>query len=166
MEGKIYKIFNVNPCVDNEFYIGSTFMDTIEQRFYQHQNGSCYNHKSTKSLFHDHMRETGLDNFKVELIETYKCKNKTELRKRERYWCEQLNPILNQKLPYISDDEKRALKKINNEKFRKSSEGKNYFAKYRDEHRDYFKQYNELHKDKRKQYMKKYMAKQRLKQKL
>jgi hypothetical protein len=81
--GKIYKIVDhgYNKC-----YIGSTY-NTLSKRMSKHResyqrflDGKCYK-TSSYNLFD----EFGLDNCKIELIESYPCNNREELNAREGY---------------------------------------------------------------------------------
>jgi len=73
---------------------------------------------------YEFMRENGgYDNWKLEVLEKYPCDNKIQLRIREQYYYDLLNPTLNTNRPYISEEE---IKKYNKE----------YDAKYKEEHRD------------------------------
>ena len=78
--GKIYKITDVGY---NKQYIGST-CESLSQRLARHR----YNHRHAKtwntltscnSLF----QECGVENCKIELIESFPCENKEELLRRE-----------------------------------------------------------------------------------
>ena len=80
---KIYKICDVGY---NKCYIGSTCED-LSQRMARHRhNYSSY--QRNKCKFTTSLRlfeEYGLDNYKIELIETFPCENTEELRRREGY---------------------------------------------------------------------------------
>ena len=75
-KGKIYKILN---NIDNELYIGST-VEPLGQRMAKHR----FNAKGDSNLkVHNHMRNIGIDNFYIELIESYPCNSKEELNSKE-----------------------------------------------------------------------------------
>jgi hypothetical protein len=44
---------------------------------------------------YQHMNSLGIEHFKIELIETYSCNSKDELRAREGYWIKSLGAGLN-----------------------------------------------------------------------
>lgn len=73
IKGKIYKI----ECnVTGKIYIGST-TKTLEQRLACHLKKS--NHCTSREV-------TASGDFKIELIEEYKCQTRDQLRIREQYW--------------------------------------------------------------------------------
>lgn len=77
-EGKIYKIVDIN---NNKIYIGSTCF-SLEKRLYQHIANykryltGGYNYVSVFDIIQN-------NNYRIELLESYKCNNKKELSKRE-----------------------------------------------------------------------------------
>jgi len=75
-KGKIYKILN---NIDDEFYIGSA-VETIGQRMAKHRSGAT---RYSNLKVHNHMRNIGIDNFYIELIESYPCNSKEELNSKE-----------------------------------------------------------------------------------
>ena len=85
---KIYKIVDVGY---NEQYFGSTVVE-LSTRMSRHrakyketkQTNSTYS--CTAVLLFD---KYGVDNCKIELVETYPCESKEELRQREGYWMKQ-----------------------------------------------------------------------------
>jgi len=91
--GKIYKIV----CnITNETYIGST-RRSIETRMNEHRviNNICES---------KHIIERG--DYTVSLIEDFPCRNKEELRWRERYYIESIECI-NKQVPIISAEERK-----------------------------------------------------------
>ena len=68
----IYKITNL---LNEKIYIGQT-KQSIEKRFLQHSKAN--------SPLGQAMRECGLENFTIEVIE--RCKNQNELNEREKFW--------------------------------------------------------------------------------
>ena len=77
MKMVIYKITNL---LNEKIYIGQT-RQPIEQRFLQH-------FKADSPLGQD-MREYGIENFTIEIIE--RCKNQEQLNEREIFWINALN---------------------------------------------------------------------------
>lgn len=104
-EAKIYKITNLKT---GKVYVGSTCRP-IEYRYSAHISASI---QGLKSPLYVDMREYGIDNFKLELVENYECKCKEALLSREQYWIDQLkaNGILNRNRawqhPPVSQNEK------------------------------------------------------------
>lgn len=68
----IYKITNL---LNEKIYIGQT-KQPIEKRFLQHSKAN--------SPLGQAMRECGLENFTIEIVE--RCKNQNELNEREKFW--------------------------------------------------------------------------------
>src|SRR5258706_16001991 len=84
--GRIYKMYNV---VTEKVYIGST-NKTLVKRVGDHVYD--YN-KGTKMELYKHMREIGIKNFKVRLLESKLVDNTHELRILEQQWINRENPI-------------------------------------------------------------------------
>ena len=146
------KIYKIVCTLNNSFYIGST-KKSLLVRLCEHiinstkEKASNYNCK-----FFQYMREQGQENFKIELIEDYPCKTKSELLSREKYWIQQLNPDLNMiRNPILTEKEKREYQQNYDKTKRKP-----YYKKYRENNEKKIKQYREEHKDKTKEYNKQY----------
>lgn len=90
--GKIYRLVN---NVDDQFYVGSTCMP-LAKRKSDHKSRAK---QRPDSHVYKHLNTVGWDNVKIILIEEYKCENKMELEKRERYWIEELEAPLNTNIP-------------------------------------------------------------------
>ena len=82
---EIYKITNL---INNKIYIGKT-VGTAEERFKRHCRDAKGNIKNT-DYFHLALRKYGLNNFKVEIVET-NIENKELLSQREIYWIDYYN---------------------------------------------------------------------------
>lgn len=91
--GKIYKLYNLSNHED--FYVGSTCKSQLSMRLSQHRYDATHNRTS---LVYQHMKQVGIDNFIIELLESYPCNSKDELRAREGYYIRLLKPSLNQKV--------------------------------------------------------------------
>ena len=78
--GKIYQILNK---VNNDVYVGST-IQPLGKIMYEHRS-KC-NRLLCNGKLYQLMREIGRDMFYIELIETYPCNNKEELKAREGYY--------------------------------------------------------------------------------
>ena len=137
--GKIYKIID---NTNNNIYVGST-TKTLKERLDNHiKNLNCVSRDIIKN-----------NDFKIELIEYYPCKNKQELLWRERYYIEN-NDCINKLLPIITKKEKEdyinswrrdKYKKINNEEYRKKENerlNKLYHEKLKDKRIIYYKDKN------------------------
>ena len=75
-KGKIYKILNT---IDNEIYVGST-CEVLSLRMARHRASLKRN---ANSLVYKHMKQLGVENFYIELIEDCPCDRNEELVKRE-----------------------------------------------------------------------------------
>lgn len=162
--GKIYRLVN---NVDSEEYVGST-CGKLSKRLYGHKSGAK---KTPLMRVYSHLNEVGWDNVKIVLVEEYKCENKMELERRERYWIESLKPSLNMNVPTRSvkewcvdnaDKMRKNLAKYraeNPDKVRESS------AKYRaenpDKRRETCAKYRENNREKLLEYNREYMRKKR-----
>ena len=76
--GKIYKIWN---DANNEVYIGSTFQPLCKRMANHRTHATCESKYKTK--LYTMMRTLGFDLFHIELLESFPCNDKEELRKRE-----------------------------------------------------------------------------------
>ena len=112
-EGKIYKIVN---CVDDKVYVGSTCR-SLYDRLQKHKEKS----KKNDYKVYRHFDDIGWNNVKIELVENFKCDNKTELRIREQYWIEELNPELNTIRAYLSKEDKKAYNDKYSKQYRKEN---------------------------------------------
>jgi group I intron endonuclease len=90
----IYKITNTKTI---DIYIGST-IQKIKDRFRSHKSNAKNN---KKSLLYDCMRENGIENFTIELVEEFEFSNKEEIGTKEKEYFIKLNPSLNMKTPNV-----------------------------------------------------------------
>lgn len=77
---KNYFIYKITNTVNQKFYIGKTCR-TVEKRFAEHINKSK---KKDNSPIHLAMAKYGIENFKIETIET--LHSIEDMNLRERYW--------------------------------------------------------------------------------
>lgn len=130
-QGKIYEIYNEDDEKDN--YIGSTILDLSEKlRRYLYTARCESDAKYYKGIF-PHLREVGIDKFKIRLVENYPCKSKHELFTREQHWQNSKQPSMNKQKAILTDEE-RYKQKIEYAKiWNKSEKGKAMIEKYRSE---------------------------------
>lgn len=101
---KIYRLCHG----DKTIYIGSSVM-TLNKRLSSHRakarKGSPYN-------IHTYMREVGIQNVRIVLIENWPCQSKEELIKREQHWIENCDfptvELKNQYNAWVSPELRRA----------------------------------------------------------
>ena len=121
----IYKIY----CKDEnikDFYIGSS--KDLYDRMRVHKS-MCYNEndRGYSLKIYEFIRENGdWENFNVEIVEYYPCKNDKELKQREQYYIKKYEPTLNCFNAYITQEEKKEKNKL----WKKSEKGKEYQRKY------------------------------------
>jgi hypothetical protein len=111
-ESRIYKIYCTLSTI-NEFYIGSSAR--YEERCILHKS-DCNNINSIRyslKLYQYIRNNGGWNNFTVEVLEKYPCKNRTELNIREEWWKKQEQPTLNERKAHRTINDK---KEYNNEK--------------------------------------------------
>ena len=102
----VCKDTNIKDC-----YVGHTTDFTT--RKWQHKS-SCNNEKRKghHHYVYEFIRKNGgWDNWDMILIETIKCENNLEARKKEREHLEQLGATLNKERPYRSEEERIQQKK-------------------------------------------------------
>jgi group I intron endonuclease len=80
MEQLIYSLYKITNSVDDMIYIGSTRLK-LTKRFNVHK---YYARKNDTRKFSQHMIKVGIDNFKIELIETITVATTNEARIREQ----------------------------------------------------------------------------------
>lgn len=90
--GKIYKLVN---DLNDKIYIGCSNYAYLSTRMNSHRQSCKDTSGRRNSKLYNYMREVGVDHFKIEVIETYRCETKKELCEREQYWIEKLKPELN-----------------------------------------------------------------------
>jgi len=100
-KGKIYKI--VSNYTD-DIYIGST-IQTLSKRMGGHRS------RLKKYLTNKHTHTMACDickfqDAKIYLIEEYKCESKIELEKRERYFIETMENVINRYIPTRTQKER------------------------------------------------------------
>jgi hypothetical protein len=97
--GKVYAIYN--KITGKLVYIGSTC-----QKLCRRFGGHCYKSTIQNSNFYQEMKEFGVENFYIELIENFPCNSKEELLAREGHYF-RLNKdiLLNEKTPDYSNRE-------------------------------------------------------------
>jgi hypothetical protein len=85
-KAKIYKIFTDDQC-----FIGWTTL-SIDKRYKSHISKAK---KFPERDIYKHFEKAGWDKVKIEIIEDYPCESSFELRTREQYWIDELQPSLN-----------------------------------------------------------------------
>ena len=85
--GKIYKLIN---DVDDYIYIGST-----KQPLYKRFDNHKYLSKKSNAKVYTHMRNVGVEHFKIVLIKEYKCQSREELNKFEDEWIRKFDTVKN-----------------------------------------------------------------------
>lgn len=174
--GKIYKILNTET---DDIYVGSTCME-LSDRFNTHLRTQ---HVKQGRKLYALMKSIGSEFFYIELIETYPCETKEQLREREGQYIREIGTLnmciagrKNQE--YISDnketilEQKREYYKLNKAKI--SSQQKEHYTNnkeviqerqkiYRDEHQEEIskqkQQYYENNKEQLSEYKKEWYEK-------
>jgi len=171
----IYKITCKDTSIKDS-YVGHT--TDFRQRYTKHKstcnnvNSASYNIKLYKTI-----RENGdWNNWEMNIIEKYPCKNVEEAKERERFWIEKEGCSLNMQIPYKTKEEKEIsmliYNAINEEKisFQKKQwyeenkqeileKAKDNYQENKEHKLEYQKQYAEQHKDKIKEQQKIYREK-------
>lgn len=94
-KGRIYKIINSKT---DDIYIGST-IQTLKNRFKAHKSNAKLN-KTGK--FYDFMRDNGIENFTIELLEEIDTYSKKDISIKEKEYYTFLSPTLNSIKPKIA----------------------------------------------------------------
>jgi len=133
-KGLIYKLCS-NDTDIKDIYVGST--TSFKHRKYNHKS-ICYNEKNKNynSYVYKFIRENGgWEAWNMILVESYPCKTRLELEKREREIIEQLKSTLNKNIPTRTKKE------------------------YCYDNKEHRKEYNEKNKEKLKEQRKEYLIK-------
>jgi len=86
------KIYKITGPDNNKCYIGKTTDNTIRGRWRDHR--SDYTKRYTKCPASKYIfDEYGLDNCKIELVESKLCDTKDEARKLEQYYINNTNSV-------------------------------------------------------------------------
>ncbi len=92
--GKIYKLVN---SVDEEIYVGST-----ANSLYKRKGGHRATARRNTSRVYAHLNEVSWENVRIVLVEEFPCENRDQLRQREQYWIDELQPSLNMTAAYVA----------------------------------------------------------------
>ena len=130
--GKVYKLVCTLPGID-DIYVGGTAYPRLSQRMCCHRSEA----KATKWNYklYRFMRQHGIENFKIELLENCPCTSKKELRLREQHFIDLLKPTLNDQS--ATSHRKEVLRRYNNKPERKArmkryyQENKHRWDKYK-----------------------------------
>ena len=126
-ENKISGVYKITNTITGDFYIGSSC--NIKLRWYNHKSPSVWKRRPGIKLYQAFINY-GLDNFKFEVLE-----ETADLRLREQYWIEQLNPSYNNNWA----------KGQNTERYKRCC--KEWHKIHRDEKLAYGKAYRQAHRD-------------------
>ena len=93
MENKYHnsKIYTIKNKLTNDIYVGSTTI-SLSQRMAKHR-ASMNCEKRGKCLLYQKMREHGVENFFITLIEKYSCNDVEELRAKEGEWIQKIGTL-------------------------------------------------------------------------
>ena len=125
----IYKIVCKDLAI-TDLYVGSTTQFTKRKNTHK---SYCKSNKQLK-IYNMINANGGWDNWIMVEIEKYKCNDGNELRARERYWCEELQPILNMNSPIFDI-------------LKNSEHKKTYYVMNRDIRLEQMKTYHMLNKE-------------------
>ena len=114
---KISGVYKITNKITGDFYIGSS--KNIMSRWYYHKAPSIWTQHPGMKLYQA-IVQYGLNNFKFEIVE-----ETSNLKEREQYWIDLLQPVYNIKRANGIDIEQY----------------KEYHKAYREAHKDYIKEY-------------------------
>ena len=87
-QAKIYKITN---DFNNDIWIGTT-CDTLIKKFSVHRAEAIRNVRKD-CIIQNHIREHGLDRFRIQLIEDFPCEDVYQLRQRQGHYIREMKAI-------------------------------------------------------------------------
>lgn len=141
---KVYKLVSNVPGDDN-MYIGST-STTLAKRMATHRTDARSGKNRKVCTW---MRDAGIENVSIVLVEDTPCENYGQQRMHERRWVEELQPSLNMLTPYLSREEKlEQHKRVNDRHYEQNrsdyiERAKKYYEQNQDKIREYKKNYSE-----------------------
>jgi hypothetical protein len=161
------KIYVIKNHKNELVYVGST-TQSLSKRFSWHKKKmSCPRDQNCK--IYKAMREEGIENFYIELVEEYPCDNIEQLHKREGYWIRQFNSYNNGYNSQIQGRSQKEWKHDNKEKIQSYfQENKNLISEKRREFyknnrnkilskvKEYCEKNKDLIKEKKKEYHEKH----------
>ena len=86
-QNKVSGVYKITNIITGDFYIGSS--KNIKQRWYSHRDKAFWRQRPGMRLYQAFLKY-GLDNFKFEIVE-----ETIDLKEREQYWIDLLNPTYN-----------------------------------------------------------------------
>ena len=101
--GKIYCIRNTKT---DDIYIGSSCEKYLSKRWVKHKSKAQIHDKDSNMLLYKKIRELGVENFYIELIENYPCESQDELRAREGHYIRKM-ATLNKRIETRTEKEWR-----------------------------------------------------------
>lgn len=116
-------IYQIKNKITNEIYIGSS--RDIEHRWSCHKGKPSWLRHPNMRLYQD-FQKYGLENFDFSMVE--ECEE-SELRQREDFYIQTLNPSYNQRRAYNPDCNKN-YHKTDKGRSHKKSYNKNYYSHY------------------------------------
>ena len=160
--GKIYCIRNT---ISNDVYVGSSCEPYLSKRMVKHRSSAKANDRDRNMLLYQKMRELGVENFYIELLENYPCDSKDQLRAREGHYIREI-ATLNKRIETRTDKEWREDNKEYIQEWRKRHYENNKESikektkQYQEDNidmikqrkKDYYEQNKEEIKEKNKQY--------------
>ena len=152
MEYVVYKITCDSPDVDH-LYLGSTKDFKKRKRLHKYHSKRETN---TSKLYTAIRSYGGFLNWTIEAVETGTCETIFEIRSRERFYLDQLQPSLNMCRPQASKEERRLYHIENYEQ--NKGKIKQYQFENKDKMKEYSRQYKIANKDKLKQYQSQYQS--------
>tara|TARA_R110000782_G_C14526324_1_gene381754 strand:+ start:75 stop:566 length:492 start_codon:yes stop_codon:yes gene_type:complete len=145
----IYKLCCKNPTIE-EIYIGST--TNMRKRKSNHKT-DCHNentfYKKYNCYKYEFIRNNGgFENWDMIMIEEYNCNSKRELEKRERYWIDELKPVLNSIKSFTTKEEQKKCRKeyceTNKKKIKETTK------QYKEKNKETLKNKNKEYREKKK----------------
>lgn len=147
----IYKIVNVDD--ENEFFIGSS-RNNINQRLActkYHATLTTANGYKFNGKLYRRMREIGVNNWAISALGEREVANREEQMKFDREFYDQLKPTLNEKLPAITEPERkirntrhrhaRNARLTDGEKAERAMKARDYYTNHKEAKKDYGRAY-------------------------
>jgi len=158
------KIYVITSKLDRTMkYIGST-CNSLSMRLANHRAASKLD-KNKNLKIYEYFNNVGWINAEISLLEACPCKSKMELLMKEREFKDKLNPPLNIRNPFRSEEEKMQYdRQFHKQHYKQHTEEikqqmKQYYKKHAEEIKQHQKQYDMQNAEKKKKYYKEHAEK-------
>ena len=152
---EISAVYKITNTITGDFYIGSS--KDVKKRWAHHKWPSTWKNHPNNQMYHD-MKNYGIDKFEFQILAEVEIE---ELKEKEQYFIEMLNPTYNDRNANGWDFERyKESQKEYQKEYKKTNKYKKYQKEYKktNKYKKYQKEYQKEYQksDKCKEYQKEY----------